>query len=524
MPLLKKKPAPVPKEEVIETPPVQAEEPPRQVIYPKVDTEICELETAITADTMKQILGWETEDEYADRLIKETPGLTREECRFEEGDFVLDWFNNKVKMWNNNHNRPLNRPKGLEYAQTLLNREWAGPLTIPGETINGEPFIISRTGNVISGQHRGFGLIVAYQRWSSEKEKYRWKEKWPTEPVLETLLVTGISDNVKVLQTIDNVLARSLTDVMYVAGIFAHDTPPKNRVEQRECSRMLDYCISLLWERTGANKDSGASYQTHGASSNFLERHPRVLDCVRHLFDENKNRGISAAKLSPGQCAAMLYLMAAASSDGDLYRNADPPMEKLLEFSMWDDAKQFWLEFGANKEGTRGHEVRKAVLFLADEDEPGKSGRLVEKMCVLAKAWTVWQSPAKLTFEEIDPASMYQIKDGVNHLVEFPDFGGIDVGPPQKKEKEAPDPKPEEIKESKLLERQRRAEEQAAKIKAQIAANAAKKNGTPAPTKELTRSQVQKKQTEAAAKADSEKAKAPTPAPSKPSLINRKGK
>lgn len=514
MPLIKKKSEPVQSKPIEELPVPQAEDAPRPIIYPKVETDICELETAITAETMKQILGWESEDEYAARLIHETPSLTREECRFEDGDFYLDWFGNKIRMWNNNHNRPLTRARGLEYAQTILNREWAGPITIPGETINGEPFIISRTGNVISGQHRGFGLIIAWQRWSSEKEKYRWMEKWPKDqfpdgPVLETLLVTGISDSVKVLQTIDNVLARSLTDVIYVAGVFANETPPKSRVEQRECSRMLDYCISLLWERTGANKDTTATYQTHGASSNFLARHPKILDCIRHLFDENKNRGISAAKLSPGQCAAMLYMMASAESDGDSYRNADPPMEKLLEWGLWDEAKQFWIEFASGAEGSRGHEIRKAVLWLADEDEPGKSGRLIEKMCVLAKAWACWQS-SEVTFEEINPEAMYQIKDGVNHLVEFPDFGGIDTGPPQKKKpKDEAAPKPEEVKANALLERQRRAEEQRKKIQEQAAAKTAAKS--------QTRPQVQKANTAAAIKADAEMAKSKvTPPIAKP--------
>lgn len=539
MPVVKKK-APVkaePVPEAIETTAPQQEQETRPVIYDKVDPSICDLESAITHEVMRQILGWETEDEYAARRMAEDPALTREECRFEEGDYYLDWYENKVRMWNNNHNRPLTRAKGLEYAQTFLNREWAGPLTMPGETVNGEPFIISRTGNVLSGQHRGFGLIIAYQRWSSEKEKYRWKEKWPDgPPVLETLLITGISDNVRVIQTIDNVLARTLTDVMYVAGIFAHDNPPKNRNEQRECSRMLDYCLSLLWERTGAGKDAGATYQTHGASANFLERHPRILDCIRHLFEENKNRGISSAKLSPGQCAAMLYLMASAESDGDLYHNADPPIEKLLQWGLWDEAKQFWVDFAKDEENSRGREIRKAIGWLADEDDPGKSGRLVEKMCVIAKAWSLCQSPAEVTFEEIDPQSMYEIKDGVNHLVEFPGFGGIDVGPPQKKKpKEEKAPKPEEIEVNKLLERQRRAEEQAAKIKAQLAAKAAAKAGTsPAPTKPstngatkpLSRSQIEKKNTEAAAKADAELAAASKAAvsnakPAKPSLIKR---
>lgn len=490
----------------------------RPIIYHTVESAVCDGADALVEETVKQILGWETEKDYTARMIEANPHLTPEECKYEEGDFIEDLEDNKVRMWNNDHNRPFYRETAMEYAQSFLTLCWAGPTSMPGmmedglpATVNGEPLIIGRTGIVISGQHRSAGYLFACQRHRSEKEKYRWRENWPNPPVFETILITGISESLKVIQTVDNVRPRDLTDTTYVAGIFAHDDPKKNKSEQRECSRMLGLAISIVWERTGTKKDLGTQYQTNSASMKFLENHPSLAACVRHLFDENKNRGISAAKMSPGQCAGMMYMMAAAKSDGDTYRNSDPPMEKLLDLGLWDDAKQFWLEFAVAKEGTQGHEVRKAIGFLADEDDPGKSGRLIEKMCVIAKAWACWQSPVPVTFELINPAAMYQLKDGVNHLVELSDFGGIDIGPTKKAEPKEPKITKEQLDASKILERQRRAQETADKIAAAKAKSQAPgTSGVKSTLKKMTINQIQ---TAKAAAADAELAKVQSPKP-----------
>src|ERR1700690_1116684 len=80
----KKKPTPAPSEpkpaapsaasktetaEVAEAPAAEQ----REVIYPTVTAEICMGDNAITVDTMKMLLGWETERDYAARMIAENP-------------------------------------------------------------------------------------------------------------------------------------------------------------------------------------------------------------------------------------------------------------------------------------------------------------------------------------------------------------------------------------------------------------------------------------------------------------------
>lgn len=435
----------------------------RDIIYPNPEPK-CYWEGAegpITCALAKQLIGWESEPEYTARMIQEDPSIKPEAAMFGDDFFMRDLNGHKVRCWNNAHNRPFGEETAKEYAQSILKRDWAGPTTMPGETVNGETIIIGRTGQVTSGQHRLIGLILACMMWAG-KDKLKWEVYWPTEPVMESLLFFGASEDPRVTRSLDNVRPRTTADVIYTSNIFKG----LKSTEHKECARMLAKALDFLWVRTGVNEEGKATvYQTHSESLNFHERHPRLLDCVKHIFEENADRSLSNVKaheeskgisLSPGTCAGMLYLMGCSSSDGDLYRNMEVRSEKKLAWDNWERACEFWVELSGGQ--GEGKVIRAALNTLIDED--GKEGRQVEKVTLLTKAWLMFNANDPIEFE--DPPLKYVIRNGTVHLDEWPSLGGIDIGPTKKVEPKAPTK--EEIEAAKLDKRRAAADDLKSKL------------------------------------------------------------
>lgn len=450
-----KKAAPKPETPVVETALVD-------VVYPRVEAKVCSAtgydgEQPITIQQAKQLLGWESEAEYMSRMIAEAPKADPESFRFGDNYLLKDEEGQKVRCWFNDKNRPFDESHCKKLAHSILKKEWAGPIAMPGETINGESIVISRTGQVKSGQHRLIGLILAYQLWKAHPLK--WEDYWTEEPVLESLVVLGISDNDKVTQTLDNVKPRTLSDVFYTSDLYAALAP----VGRREMARMLARSVDMLWQRTISDKKDNV--QTHSESRDFVERHPTLLKACEFIFSENKKRELSiATQLTPGQVATCLYLMGSSATDGDVYRNTYPLSEKVIDWTHWDKACEFWAMM-AKGEAQAGF-IREALGRLVNEDT-AMGGRAIEKFCVLAKAWHLFMDPNHGGIT-VDDLALSYVKDEykINHLAKesIIDFGGIDLGPPRK-DTDSPPPSQKDVEKSKEEIRKERAAEIAEKIK-----------------------------------------------------------
>jgi hypothetical protein len=216
----------------------------------------------ITVAKGKEILLWEAEKEYAARVKASNPAYKDVEITFpkEFPAHFRDEEGNLVRCWNNCKNRWFDEPRARLYAQEILQRNWAGPSTFPGETVNGETIVIGRTGIVLSGQHRLIGLVLAFQMWLG-KNKLHWQKYWQEEPFLESLIVTGVSEHPCIVRTLDNVKSRTLADTLYTSEVFDGLTLPEANgetqrtlrpKERMELARMLDSAVDLLWKRTGA--------------------------------------------------------------------------------------------------------------------------------------------------------------------------------------------------------------------------------------------------------------------------------
>lgn len=409
----------------------------------------------ITGPEAKLILDLEDEEEHAARVCKENniaPANGKlpkiEMKRFLITESGTPWVNCrglKVMAWNNTHNRGVNKERTDGYRQSVLMRQWAGPTTFPGETVNGETISISRTEQIISGQKRLLAVYDAWLDWLDNPEKWlaNWpKEQYPDGPVLESLLVYGVSDDLRVVQSVDDVQIRSEADIFSIGGavekMFGDADAAKLSTKQRaEASRMLQTAVDFLWDRL---RMSDVLHHTNAAGQQFLADHPKLHRAVRHIFDENgqdAGRPISIMRLSPGQCSAMLYLMAAGKTNGGLRQ----PTEEELDVSLWKKAEEFWAET-ARKQG--GFKVLADVL--SKTMDPDEGSLAVRRCCIVAKAWAMFSGGGKITADALKLDTV-QDDNGRTHFVDPPDFGGCDRGPklPKSPEENGGDPTPEQV-------------------------------------------------------------------------------
>lgn len=411
----------------------------REPVYPEVDAVVCRGDRALTYDKMKAILHWETEDEHNARVKAQNPYAYRngkaKDVGFGDDYLLKDVAGKKVRCWNNTKNRPFSEPWSTALAINLL---LSGPGT-PKEKrhwkCNGESFIVGVYAQVLSGQHRGVGLMIAVQLWRLAKqlhsegksqdfkafgkawkadEQAEWLKSWPSEPVLETVYVRGIDESPDTTRTIDNVKPRSLSDVFYTSDVLASVKKPGERAE---VTRMLATAVDLMWKRTGVD----SRYQTHAESVDFLDRHKSLMKCVQHVFQENKDRAFSGMKLSPGQLACLMYLMAAAKTDPDKYHGLRS--EKACDLSLFDQAKGFMVELIKSENSA----LEAAVDVLSQLVESEEGARASEKRTVLVKAWNLWAAGEKVTGQKVLPETA-EDSDGNLIYVNHPSCGGIDLG------------------------------------------------------------------------------------------------
>lgn len=405
----------------------------------------------------KDALGWETESEYLDRRVRENPGSSKEQWMVNPGkkDTFGDSYhcrNNageKVRCNSNAHNRPFDERWCESLIHSILHGQWAGPYTVPGETVNGETVRISRYGRVLSGQHQMTACILAGERLTRDRGLGLDHPNAPLypawvghdEPFIETAVVKGMSEDPRILMTVDYVKPRTAADVFYTSAVFRGSTPP----ERQELCRVLATAVDTLWTRTDAR-----GYRTHPEIVGFLERHPRLLQCVEQMFKLNNHkvgRRVSKLRLNPGQCAALAYIMGSSGpeTDGDTYRNEMPPTERNLDWSRWDQQEEFWESLTG---GTDFALVRTALGRLvesntASEENQGLGGRIPEKWAILANAWERWCSWGDtrltvfdssdlspngilcLSYTDLD-AEGNKLPEGQIALIDCADFGGID--------------------------------------------------------------------------------------------------
>jgi len=405
-----------------------AKKPEREKVYPTPQVIEARGDDAITVDKMKELLGWTEEKETEE---------------FGEDFFLLDGWGKKVRLTKNDHNRPWNREWSLELAQKLLSKHWR---------FNYETFQVGEFGNVISGQHRGIGLVFAEQirngapLFGGDQSAY-WADYWPGEVTLETLLVLGASESADVIATLDNVKTRTFADCLYTdPTVFPKDNPK----DRKTLCTMVNHTIRFLWERMGADKNATHQRRTNNESFDFFRTHPHLAKAIEFIFRVDKKKALNIKELvSQSMAAGMLYLMGAdgPKTDGDDYRQAvlmGEQSEKKIDWAMWDSAKDFWTrvvvewtkiaendtEGSAAKEEAGFWPLKEAIANLNDLDG-GFMSTKIERMALLGIAWKLFKEG-----EEMDCENNLFInftppdKHGARHmeLSEYPILSPIDMG------------------------------------------------------------------------------------------------
>ena len=397
-------------------------------VYPEFKARVFGPDAPLDFETAKQLLGWE-------------------EVPLGGGKHTLvDETGKKVRFRNSTRNRPFTAELSRQYAQDLLRGHWK---------LNGETVIVGQSGEVISGQHRLAGVVLAEQIRTGPQAEH-WTDQGLTGPVgMPTVVIFGAAEDDDTVNTVDTGRARSPADMLYRCHLFT--SFPAS--ERRTLARMTDHAVRIIWDRTGADQDAFAPRKTHSELMSFIDRHPKLVSCVKHIFTEN-TEGVISSHISPGYAAGMMYLMGVSASDPAKYKKDDPREEKSLKFTHWDKANDFWVLFGTSD---NFKPVRTARSPYDTTDERGKKvvmerfpmssdSTLNERVAVLCKAWAAFAAGEPISLKTVELAYLVN-EDGVPNLVERPTVGGIDMGPGGEGDgddaTDGEDPTPEQIEERK---------------------------------------------------------------------------
>lgn len=389
--------------------------------------------TAVDAQTM---LGWEVEQ-------KDGP-------KFKDFD-LKDYYGKKVRLHKNIRNRPIYQGNIESISQDILMNRWE---------LNGEPAIVSDTGNILDNQHTLISLVLAQQRLEQEKDAtdtLRWTAHWSDGVIsIPKVIVYGIKGTDNVVNTMNTGKPRTFMDVLYRSPYFNNlPAKAKDGLDRQTAARTTSAAVNEIWHRTGMYMDGYSSRRTNSEGGAWLESHGgmhgKFLEAVRLILEEDTHGHISTY-IPCGKAVSMLWLGAAGKSDEVKYyvlRNEDKDTEAYmsLKWNHWKLAASFWKEFGdrepdkvvnQGKDGERTIKGKtrgplKALTDLLEElngmDEP----MVREKDFLIARAWNLW-------IEEKPITSAIKIKDtdygdadvvtGVRQLkkTKHQRFGNLDLG------------------------------------------------------------------------------------------------
>jgi hypothetical protein len=218
----------------------------------------------------------------------------------------------------------------------------------------------------------------------------------------------------------DTAKPRTLAEVIARSVYFADLKP----VVRLRLSRIADHAVRWLWGRTGAGE--GTLRRTHAESLTFLNKHPRLLECVKFMYETNDgNKNLIKRYMSVGYASAMLYLMGCSATESDRGENSGyiyNSCEDEVVWDNWDKAEKFWTLLAG------GHDSMKAIQpAMASLVEYGLHGDPWCQCSVLVKAWNLYVDGEKLTEDEL-ALDIMEDDDGIMRLGELPNVGGIDIG------------------------------------------------------------------------------------------------
>lgn len=376
----------------------------------------------ITATLAREWLGWEAETDNGPK--------------FGNDYLFTDRYGKKIRCHKDVRNRPLYTSRVEELIQEILRRRW--------ET-NGETVIIGRTGIVLNGQHQLISVVLADQ--DRQRHSRVWGEAWPAECHVTKLVAFGVEETDEVVNTMDTCKPRSLADVIYRSPFFAK----LDSANRRTAAEITDHAVRSMWKRTGVGVGAFSLTRTHPEAIDFVNRHPRLLKCVKEVMEANSRNGIRLY-LGLGYAAAACYLMGSDATNPDDYYGPEDHHEKPLVWDNWERACAFWAEFakpirekeidGKTVEASQINCLHNAVVKLTHPD--GTPGSQAEKDYLVCQAWAAWKRKGKVVPKDLGVRYSQPDAKGRRHIIDAPTIGGIDLGLTFTQPPPSDEPSPEE--------------------------------------------------------------------------------
>lgn len=375
-------------------------QPEGEIVYPEVDVILCKDDTQLTCAQAEKFLQWTAEGEGES---------------FEADYLLVDETGKKIRCPANNSNRPFDKTHAKVLQGEILRGNWR---------LNGESIVIGKYGQVLSGQHRLVALVLAVQEWEADPSKYpHWKE----EPTIPCLVITGVEEDDKTVNTIDTGKPRSLSDVIYRSHYF----DGKTNKEKEALAKICAASVSMLAYRTGLDNEAFCvGRRTHADSLSILERHLTLLKAVKHVYEESHGSGTHLREFLPlGYAAALLYLMGSSASDPTKYQSADHPSEKLLNWDKWDSASEYIVLLSQDVPEMNAIREELARLNGYELKSP------LNQCHVIAKGWLEFDRVGAGTRikEKAVQMDVQESEDGEFYInpSDYPSVGGIDKGDPK---------------------------------------------------------------------------------------------
>lgn len=365
----------------------------RKILYPKPELRLCQGKDSLKDEPAKLLLGWQEEPEGES---------------FGDDYLFKDNYGKKIRCCNNIRNRPLIWAAVNKLVSEILRGNW---------NLNLENIIIGRTGLVLSGQHRLIALVLACQIWEQNKSSY--EDHWKTRPTIDTSIGYGCAEDQTTINTLDTGTPRSLSDALYTSDIFKDH----KAAERKQLTKLMEFAVRYVWDHTGV-QDAHGIYKTHAEFSNFIERHPTILKCVEHIFEENGKERKLAKFVTPGTAAGLMYLMGCSKTDPVKYVQVGD--ESGHDWSLIDQAETFWTLLASGDESLKAVGQRLAKMLdpdpeTGDVNQPTKQ----EKLAVIVRAWERYSAEQSITLGDL--ALSYDRSGDYPVLTDTTSVGGLDI-------------------------------------------------------------------------------------------------
>lgn len=308
----------------------------------------------------------------------------------------------------NSTNRPRSSSLTNRYMWKYIRRRWV---------LNGEPIIVSRTGKLLSGQHRCYALVQLEAR-RAKRPKYFAEKFGIKKPVtIPTVIVYGIHDDYA--NTLDQGKTRTHSDILFRMSLFDSYVDGSNKErftlsDKKTLARDLATAVRTVWLRMENKRVKDAPKFDEAEMIDFLAEHPKLIDAVVHTFDEDAGKEKRSSSLvSRAYLAAVMYLAGTSSTDRLLWERG----EAQLDYENWSVAEDFVVNFS---QGANLDDGDPALILRRAFDRHKAAGTTRDRdvtLNTLIKAFdAAIEEQIGLTLKDLTPSK-----------TEVPRLGGLDV-------------------------------------------------------------------------------------------------